>query len=266
MIISSRSNTGIKAIRALRSRKERERTGLFLVEGLRAVGEAVQMLAGVQTLVVAPDLLTSQFGRELVSTCEHNSVTVLRVTPEVFQSIALKENPQGIIAVVTQRWESLAEVAPGGGLCWVALDAVADPGNLGTILRTSDAVGGSGVILLGETTDPHDPAAVRASTGAIFSQRLVRTGIEELVAWKRRHGCTVAGASGGGTIEYTEVEYRPPVVLLMGSERHGLSKDHQDICDVVVRIPMSGRSDSLNLAVATGVVLYEMLRQRRAVT
>jgi len=165
--------------------------------------------------------------------------------------------------VLRQQWETLADVtlrrAPG----WVALDAVADPGNLGTIVRTADAVGAEGLILLGESTDLYDPAALRASMGAIFAQRLVRSDVASFVAWKQEQGVFVVGTSDSATTDYHRFSYPQPLVLLMGSERHGLTPQLQASCDVVVSIPMHGRSDSLNLAVATAVMLYELLNQRR---
>jgi TrmH family RNA methyltransferase len=150
------------------------------------------------------------------------------------------------------------------GLCWVALEAIHSPGNLGTILRTCDAVGAAGVILLGEAADPYDPATVRASMGSLFAQRLVRATPAELLAWKQRHGCRLIGTSPAGTVDYRELIYRPPMVLFMGSERHGLPAVHQTLCDEMVRIPMVGAADSLNLAVATSVMLYEVFGRRQA--
>jgi TrmH family RNA methyltransferase len=188
---------------------------------------------------------------------------VLEVTAEVFRSLSAKEGPQGIGGVIRQRWLPLADADPEEGLCWVALDAVQDPGNLGTVLRTSDAVGAAGVILLGQTTDPHDPGALRASMGAVFTQRLVRAGFDQLLSWKDAHGCSLVGTSDAADAEYREVSYGPRLILLMGSERQGLSREQQAQCDLVVRIPMAGKSDSLNLAVASGVMLYEIFHQRR---
>ncbi len=262
-IISSRSNPAIKQIRALRSRKERQQTGLFFVEGVRLVGEAVQLQAEIEALVVAPELLTSPFGRDLA---EQRPVGAARleVSADVFRSISSKENPQGLGALVRQRWESLEAARPVEGLCWVALNGVGDPGNLGTILRTCDAVGAAGVILLGDTTDPYDPAAVRGSMGAVFSQHLVRASFPDLLAWKARHGCHLVGTSDAASTDYQSVRYQRPLVLMMGSEAQGLSQEQQEACDTVVAIPMAGRSDSLNLAVATGVLLYEVFNQRRA--
>jgi len=270
-VITSRGNKRVVAIRKLRTRKERDLKELFFVEGLRIVGEAMQVGADVETLVVAPDLLRSGFGWDLVDTARRRGLECLEVSGHVFESLSVKERPQGLGAVVRQRWTTLQEAAAGGpersgaaaGLLWVALSEVADPGNLGAILRTCDAVGSAGVILVGGTTDPFDPGCVRASMGAVFSQRLVRTGLGELAAWARRHSCTVVGTSAGAAEDYRGADYGERTVLFMGSERHGLSAEEKAVCSRMVRIPMVGRADSLNLAVATGVVLYEIFHQRQ---
>jgi TrmH family RNA methyltransferase len=263
MPISSKSNERIKEIRALRHRKVRERTGLFFVEGIRIVAEAAELRAGIETLVVAPDLLESEFARDLIERLTGKGVPLLEVSNEVFRSLSVKEGPQGIGAVVRQRHLRLSDVKAGKGLCWVALEAVADPGNLGTILRTADAVGASGVILLGATTDPYDPEAVRASMGSLFAQGIARATLEELAAWKREGGVFLVGTSDSAEADYRDIAYPRPVVLLMGSERQGLSQEAMALTDTVVQIPMVGHADSLNLAVATGVMLYELFNQRQ---
>ena len=263
MIISSRSNATIKRIRGLRARKAREQSGLFYVEGIRIVAEAIQTDADIQEVVVAPGLLTSQFGREVVAEGRRAGVTCLEVTDQVFRSISAKDGPQGLGAVVRQRWTALDEIQPDDAPWWVALSDVQSPGNLGAILRTSDAVGCSGAILVGQTTDPFDPGAVRASMGAIFSQRVVRATLGELQAWKAAHGYAMVGTSDAADVDYQAPDYPSRLVVFMGGEQHGLSRQEQAACDEMVRIPMVGRSDSLNLAVATGVVLYEVFNQRR---
>lgn len=258
MLVSSLSNPTIKQIRTLRERKERDRSGLFFIEGIRLVGEAVQLGAPIESCVVAPELLSSPFGQQQVAELRQRGVPCIEVTAEVFRSISRKDGPQGLGAVMRQRWETLGQVRPGSELCWVALDAVQDPGNLGTILRTSDAVGSAGVILLGPATDPYDPAALRGSMGALFSQRLVRASADEFGQWKRQHGYSVVGTSGEAGSDFRQARYQQPLVLLMGSERLGLPPELAALCDQMVSIPMVGRSDSLNLSVATGVVLYEL--------
>jgi TrmH family RNA methyltransferase len=262
-VITSTGNSTVKGIRALRRRKERERAGLFYVEGIRLVGEAADVPAEVEICVVAPELLTSEFGWKTADRLVDNGATRLEVSADVFRSLSFKEGPQGIAAVVRQRWTDLEDVEPGDELCWVALDAAQDPGNMGSILRTSDAVGAAGAILIGDATDPYDPGAVRASMGAIISQRLVRARWQELADWKRRHGVHVVGTSDSAQLDYQAAQYPRPLVLLLGSEREGLEPEGVGLCDSTVRIPMVGRSDSLNLAVAAGVMLFEIFRQRQ---
>lgn len=264
MFISSRNNPRIKQIRNLRHRKERERTGLFFIEGIHLVAAAVELNAAIKLLVIAPALLTSPFGRAVVWEQRRNGIPCLEVTPDIFQSLAIKEGAQGIGAVVAQRCEPLRRVRLAANACWVALDTVQYPGNLGTILRTSDAVGGTGVILLGDTTDPYDPASVRASTGALFSQRLIRASFEEFARWKCQHNYVVVGTSPAASTDYQAVSYQLPMVLLMGGEPLGLAGAQQAVCDRMVNIPMVGHSDSLNLSVAASLMLYEIFNQRRA--
>ncbi len=262
-LITSRNNPTVKAIRGLASRKERERTGQCFVEGLHLVASAVQQGATIDACVVAPDLLTSAFGRDLARAIVDHGARRLEVTADVFHGLAVKDRAQGLGVVVRQRWEALAGLDASAGRRWVALDTVQYPGNLGAILRTCDAVGGAGIILLGDTADPYDPAAVRASAGAIFAQLLARASFAEFMEWKRRNRAMVVGTSPMATLDYRKVAYQPPVVLLMGSEPRGLGREQQDMCDVVVTIPMIGRSDSLNLAVAASVVLYEIFHQHQ---
>jgi RNA methyltransferase, TrmH family len=262
-MITSSSNERVKQIRKLRERKERTQTGLFVVEGLRIAAEAVQLGAEVELLVVAPELLSSDFGRALVAKEQERGRQVLEVSRAVFEGLALKENPQGIAAVVRQRWQPLDAVQLAPGKDWIALDSVADPGNLGTVLRTGDAVGTAGVILLDHSTDPYDPSAIRASMGAVFSQRLVKTTFAEFADWKRRTGVFLVGTSDSAAEDYHLLRYPETLVLMMGSEREGLPEAHKQLCDAMARIPMMGRSDSLNLSVATAVMLYEVFNQRR---
>lgn len=261
-IITSRANARVARVRALRRRVERERTGLFLAEGTRLITEAARQGADIRELIAAPDLLRSEVARETTESLERAGVQTLRVTPEVFESLSPRDGPQGVLAVVKQHWTTLAQARSSDGLCWVALAEAQDPGNVGCVIRTADAVGAAGVILLGSTADPYDPAAVRASTGAVFAQRLVRATPRELSDWKRAHGVTVVGTSGSAKADYRSGGYEWPLVVLMGSEQHGLSPEQLALCDRLVGIPMIGSSDSLNLAVATAVVLYEVLRQR----
>jgi TrmH family RNA methyltransferase len=262
-MITSLNNPTVKLIRSLRDRKARQESGLFYVEGIRLVGEAAQTGASIDTLIVSPELLTSSFALKLVEEQCTRGVALCEVSAQVFEKIALKEGPQGIAALARPRYLPLEEVCFDNRLCWVALDEVADPGNLGTILRTCDAVGCGGVILLDHSTDPYDPAAIRGSMGAIFSQTVVRTTFDDFIHWKKYQRINLVGTSDKAEEDYQAGVYSQPLVLLMGSERQGLPPQHLALCNHLVSIPMVGRSDSLNLAVATAVVLYEVFNQRR---
>lgn len=278
MAITSLQNPRIKAIRALSQRKKRQETRLFFAEGIRLAGEAVQTGADVETLVVAPDLLRSDFGRDTVHRAREEGVEILEVGAEVFRSLSGKDGPAGIGVVARQQWTTLddAGVELGGvdaatvdsaatdasadhTLGWVVLEDVGSPGNLGSILRTSEATGAAGVILLGTTTDPYDPEAVRGSMGAVFSQQVVRSSLEALIQWKRQINIPMIGTADAAPADFRSATYSPPLLLCLGGEQHGLSNEVKEACNTVVRIPMAGRADSLNLAVAAGVMLYEVL-------
>ncbi len=233
------------------------------MEGIRAVAQAIKHRVPIEALVACPKLLTHAAAQKLVRQQRRISTPVLEVTPEVMQHLDLVADSQGIGAVVHQQWEPLAGVRPKDELCWTALQTVHSPGNLGTILRTSDAVGGAGLLLLGESVDPYEPSCVRATMGSLFAQRFVRTTLTEFIHWKQRYRVQLIGTSPAGAEEYRSVRYRAPLTLLMGDERKGLPPDLQALCDHLVRIPMVGSPDSLNVAVATGVMLYEIFHQRR---
>jgi TrmH family RNA methyltransferase len=264
-IISSHSNSKIKQIRALRQRKERQQTGLFLVEGIRPVGEALESGAAVESLCYAPEKLHSDFALNLIEEASAHGVICLCVTAEVFDSLADKENPPGILAVVRQRQTELTALNPLNFPWGVALASPQDSGNVGTILRTIDAVGASGLLLLDSSVDPYHPNAVRASMGSLFWYPIAHATFEEFSGWVSQHGYHVSGTSAHGSQDYREVgAYQRPAILLLGSEREGLNPGQIAVCDRLVRLPMRGRTTSLNLAVAAGVMMYAMMESLEA--
>ena len=263
-MITSTSNNRIKQIRKLKDHKERLQTGRFFVEGLRIVGEAFEQDAQFDYLVFSPDLLSSEFGWKIVQSFKENGRDILETSKEVFKSISTKDGPQGIAAVLFQKRNALAELTLEKGDLWIALDSIQDPGNLGTILRTSDAVGGKGIILLDQSTDPYSVACTRASMGALFTQNIILSDFSEFKEWKTKNAIAVVATSDAADLDYQRYVYPDPMVLLMGSERQGLHDQYYELCDAIIRIPMVGKSDSLNLAIATGVTVYEIFNQRRA--
>lgn len=262
-LIASRNNPYLRKLRLLHQREGRDKTGLFLIDGIRPVAEAIKMDVKLETLLLAPRLLIHPSAQRLARRLQRSGTPILSVTPEVYHSLSQAVEPQGIGAVVRQKWERLDQVKPSRGLCWVAVESVQSPGNLGTIIRTSEAVGCAGLILIGDSADPYDPATVRASMGALFNQRFVRTSQAAFAEWKKRRQCTLVGTSPAAERDYHTVVYPRPTILLMGSEKQGLSEAMQALCDLRVKIPMVGRSDSLNVAVATSILLYELFNQRR---
>ncbi len=254
-LITSLSNSLVKQVRALHQKKARLESGLFLVEGIHPVGEAVDAGWEVDSVLYAPELLTSKFARDLIS---HLGTKPQPVSAQVMKSLADKENPQGILALVHQkqtRFENLPVIRSG-----VALVAPQDPGNLGTILRTMDAVGSDVLFLLDGGVALYHPTVVRSSMGTIFWKPIIQTSFDEFVEWARKGNFQLIGTSARGDVDYQTLVPKNPWVLIMGNEQKGLSKEQTNICDVTISLPMKGRVSSLNLAVAAGVLLYQYCR------
>ena len=264
-MITSTSNPRIKAIRKLADPKERTATNTFLAEGLRVVGQAVDSAARIQELIYCEELLISDYGRHLLTELDANpSVEIVEVSKTVFESLARKDKPQGIAAVIHQKWANLSDFSGIDNGIWVALEAIQNPGNLGTVLRTCDAVGAKGLILLDHSTDPYDPAAIKASMGAIFTVPVFRSDLTSLHKFLQQNpAINTIGTSDKADQDYFQFDYPDPLLLLMGSEREGLSEPYQQLCQTMIRIPMEGDCDSLNLSVATGVMLYQIYSQHR---
>jgi TrmH family RNA methyltransferase len=262
-IISSRSNSKVKRARALKGHKGRQESGFFLVEGIWHVGEAVAAAEHpgvlIDSIFYAPDLLRSEFAYDLIHNITERGIPCVATTAEVFETIASKENPQGILALVHVQERKLHTLDPEYYPWLVALISPQDPGNVGTILRTIDAVGASGLLLLDSSVDPTHPSVVRASMGAMFWYPIVRGAYQEFAQWVQQHGVHVYGTSARGEVAYMDVGgYEKPAVLLLGGERSGLTREQADLCELLLRLPMGGRITSLNLGVATGVMLYAM--------
>ena len=265
-MINSTNNETIKLIRSLRHRKFREMNGLLYVEGLRPFVESLELANDLEMVLVAPALLNEDMNR-VVDRCQSYGTRIIEVSEPVLRALSSRDKPEGVAAVVRQHWDSLDALQPSqGGSCWIALQSIREPRNIGAILRVSDAVGANGVILLDDSADPYSPLAVRASTGAVFSQGLVRSDFAAFKNWLKVHNCPCIGTSPDAEVDYIDLTFPSPVVLLMGSERVGLSAEQKSICDALVRIPMAGHVKSLNVAVSAGILLYEALNQARKPT
>ena len=259
--VTSLANPIIKDIKALSQKKSRDESRTFLAEGLKLVIDALDRGWAIRTLVYAK----AGKGKPLVEKVAARTVAagglVLEVSEKVMSSITRRNNPQMVAAVFEQRWTPLRDIQPKGSETWIALDRVRDPGNLGTIIRTADAVGASGVILVGDCTDPFSMETVRATMGSMFALPLVKTTPADFLKWKKSVDARLVATHLAGAVDYRTIDYRSkPVILMMGNEQSGLPDDLAGAADKLARIPQVGMADSLNLAVATGVMLFEVRR------
>ncbi|MCU0494560.1 MAG: RNA methyltransferase [Chloroflexaceae bacterium] len=242
------------------ARHARDSRGLYFIEGVRNFVAAVEHHAPIETIVYSERLLTVPVARKLVRQLKRADVPYARLSPEQFRSISRMERASGVGAILRQQFTCLADLALTPPSCWIALRHVRNPGNFGTLLRTATAVGASGFLLLGSDIDPYNPAVIRASMGTWCAQPFVRTRLPELQQWAQARQVHIVGASPDGPVAYTELGYRPPLVLLLGEERAGLTAEERGVCTQLVCIPMAPGADSLNLGVAGSLLLYEVLR------
>lgn len=259
--VTSLANPIIKDIKALSQKKSRDESRTFLAEGLKLVIDALDRGWTIRTLVYAK----AGKGKPLVEKVAARTVAagglVLEVSEKVMSSITRRDNPQMVAAVFEQRWTPLKDIQPKGSETWIALDRVRDPGNLGTIIRTADAAGASGVILVGDCTDPFSMETVRATMGSMFALPLVKTTPADFLKWKKSVDARLVATHLAGAVDYRTIDYRSkPVILMMGNEQSGLPDELAHAADKLARIPQVGMADSLNLAVATGVMLFEVRR------
>lgn len=265
LLISSLQNPRIKQALKLRERSTRKETDLFLIEGYRELLRAVDAGRNIETLFFCPELYLGANEGDLIRKIAHTGAQLLRCTEPVFRKISYRDRPDGLLAVAPQQHLSIADLAaqlnPNPFL--IVAEAIEKPGNLGTILRCSDAVGLDGLILCDPCTDIHNPNVVRASVGTLFTVPVVEAKGAETLAWLKQQGITILAATPHAEKEFTEVDLTGPLAIAVGTEQLGLSPLWLEQATLQVRIPMCGIADSLNVAMATTVLLYEALRQRR---
>ncbi len=259
--ISSAANPLVKRIRLLANRKHRREQGAFVVEGIQPVWRAVAAGWEIEALLVDPDLRPDSAAAAMVAEQEAKGVRVARLSRDLSQRLGSRDSPAGLAAIVRSRQASLADLPVADDSVFVALHRIGNPGNLGTIIRTADAVGAAGIILIGDTTDPYAPTSVKASMGSIFAVNVARVpAAEPFLAWAAANGVQILAASGRAGAAHWSADYRPPLALLLGSEGEGLPADLLDGADLPIRIPMTGTAESLNVAAAAAVLLYEVRR------
>jgi TrmH family RNA methyltransferase len=263
--IESLSNPLVKRMRLLREKRHRRAEGLFLAEGLRIATEAREAGILPRWLFLADEGAAHPLARTLIDATLASGGEVIDTTPAILSKLSGKDNPQTIVGIYAEPRTALSDIDRDAAPIWLVAERLRDPGNLGTMLRTGDAVGAGGLILLGESTDPYGVEAVRASMGAIFTQRLVQAEWDEFLPWLRSgRGELVATWLGDDTKDYQAVRYAAPTFILIGNESQGLPQAYAEAADVRVKMPMMGKADSLNAAVAAAVMAYEVLNQQRS--
>jgi TrmH family RNA methyltransferase len=256
--VTAFSNPTVKLLRSLRDKKARRTEGLFLAEGLRIVIEARDSGRLPEIVAFSPEGARHPLAAGIIAATEAAGGDAIETTPDILSKMSGKDNPQMLLGAYRQATTSLAAIDRSKAPLWIVAQALRDPGNIGTILRTGDAVGAGGLILIDDSADPFSVEAVRASMGAIFTQAVATARWGEFISWLRSGEGQLVGTSLKAAQDYLDAEYRKPCFLLIGNEQQGLPSDYEAECDLLVKIPMAGRADSLNAAMATAVMAFSI--------
>ncbi len=263
--ITSFSNTTVKRLRSLRDKKARRQEGLFLAEGLRIIAEARDSGRLPEIVAFSASGAGHPLAAEIIAATEAGGGEAIETTPDIISKMSGKDNPQMLVAAYRQPDTTLERIDRSSASLWIAVQALRDPGNIGTILRTGDAAGAGGLILIDDCADPFSVEAVRASMGALFTQAIATARWDEFIAWLRDGPGQLVGTSLKATTDYLDGDYQAPCFLLIGNEQQGLPADYEAECDQLVKIPMAGRADSLNAAVAAAVMAFQVKASWRKV-
>lgn len=257
--ITSLQNQAIKDVVKLRERREREKTDLFLIEGYRELRRAVDAGHRPKALFYCPELF---LGSNEPLLLKESKAELIECTPEVFAKISYRDRPDGLLAIAPQMHLKLSDLPLKKNPFFVIAESIEKPGNLGTILRSSDAAGVHAVIVCDPTTDIHNPNVVRSSVGTLFTLPVLEASSEETLAFLKKHKISIVAATPHASLEFTKAPLKGPVAIAVGTEQYGLSEAWMKQADISVKIPMFGVADSLNVASATTLMLYEVVRQR----
>ncbi|HEX6661633.1 MAG TPA: RNA methyltransferase [Sphingomicrobium sp.] len=254
--VTAFSNETVKRLRSLRDKKHRRAEGLFLAEGLRILTEARDSGTLPEIVAFSPEGATHPLAAEIIAATEAAGGDAIETSPDILSKMSGKDNPQMLLGAYRQPETSLDLIDRSKAPLWIVVQALRDPGNIGTILRTGDAVGAGGLILIDDCADAYSVEAVRASMGAIFTQEVAAARWPDFVTWLRSGDGQLVGTSLKATQDYLEADYVRPCFLLIGNEQQGLPAEYEAECDLLVKIPMAGRADSLNAAMATAVMAF----------
>ena len=256
--ITAFSNETVKRLRSLRDKKHRREEGLFLAEGLRILTEARDSGRLPEIVAFSAEGARHPLAAEIIAATEAAGGDAIETTADILTKMSGKDNPQMLLGAYRQPETSLERIDRSKAPLWIVAQALRDPGNIGTILRTGDAVGAGGLILIDESADPYSVEAVRASMGAIFTQKVAAARWDEFLPWLRSGPGQLVGTSLKTDTDYMDADYRQPCFLLIGNESQGLPAEFEAACDLLVKMPMLGRADSLNAAVAAAVMAFHV--------
>ena len=261
--VTAFSNATVKRLRSLRDKKHRRDEGLFLAEGLRILTEARDSGRLPEILAFSAEGARHPLAAEIIAAAEARGAEAIEVPADLLSKMSGKDNPQMLLGAYRQPDTALEPIDRSAAPLWIVAQALRDPGNIGTILRTGDAVGAGGLILIDDCADPFSVEAVRASMGALFTQRIATARWDDFILWLRGGPGQLVGTSLNATTDYQAARYESPTFLLVGNESQGLPPAYEEACDLLVKIPMLGKADSLNAAVAAAVMAYEVINQQR---
>ena len=254
--VTAFSNTTVKRLRSLRDKKARREEGLLLAAGLRILAEARDSGRLPEIVAFSAEGAKHPLAAEIIAATEAAGGEAIETTADILSKMSGKDNPQLLLGAYRQPKTGWDRVDRATAPLWIVAQALRDPGNIGTILRTGDAAGAGGLILIDDSADPFSVEAVRASMGAVFTQDVATARWDEFLPWLRSGPGELVGTSLKATHDYLETEYAQPCFLLIGNEQQGLPADYEAECDLLVKIPMAGRADSLNAAMATAVMAF----------
>jgi len=260
--IISLQNPKIKNLVKLRNRRERDKQGVFLIEGYRSVQRALDNGIKINEFYFCEELFLGENEGALIAQIKRDCSEIFSVAKSAFQKIAYRDRPEGLLAVSSQFHKTLDQLPLNKIPFFLVAESIEKPGNLGTILRTADGAGVDGLILCDKCTDIFNPNVVRSSTGALFTVPIAETSGKEAITWLKDNKISILSATPHTDKIYSKVDMTCPLAVVVGSEQNGLTEQWLKAADIPIKIPMTGKMDSLNVSVATALLLYEVLRQR----
>lgn len=260
--ISSLQNARVKNLVKLRNRRARDDQGVFIAEGYRAISRALEKSVIPKEVYFSPECFLGENEEKLLKQLSDSGTKLFQLQKHAFEKVSYRDRPEGLLAIIEQWKNNFEDLKLSPVPFLLIVESIEKPGNLGTILRSADAAGVDAVICCDSVTDLYNPNVVRSSTGVLFSMPTVTTSTQETISWLRQKGIQSVATTPHTDNFYTEVDFKGPVAIVMGSEQFGLSETWLDACDSKAKIPMAGQADSLNVAMASLITLFEAVRQR----